>query len=161
MKAIDEIKQILSTVLDPEVPVLSVVDLGIIHRIAPLGDNYEVDVMPTYSGCPALDEIELNIKSALEDNGFPFVKINRIIDPPWSSDLMTEQGRQKLKDYGIAPPVSHSADKAALYGEERLIPCPQCDSTNTKLVSSFGSTACKALFQCQDCKEPFDYFKCH
>jgi ring-1,2-phenylacetyl-CoA epoxidase subunit PaaD len=159
---IDKVREVLATVLDPEVPVLNVLELGIIQDFT-FDDNGQlaVAVMPTYSGCPAMDEIELNIRVALEDAGFMFAKVERILYPPWSSSMMTEEGKAKLMAYGISPPLEDEANKAALYGEARVVPCPQCQSKNTQLVSVFGSTACKSLFKCMDCGEPFDYFKCH
>ncbi len=156
-----EIWQILETVADPEVPVLSILDLGIVRKIniadnPPLGDvGIEVIITPTYTGCPAMDMIAMNIKLALIENGFTNVKVTSVLSPAWTTDWMTNEGKQKLKKYGIAAP-NKKFDIAA-----DGVECPQCNSTNTKLISEFGSTACKALYQCQDCKEPFDYFKCH
>lgn len=150
-----KIWQILETVCDPEVPVLSVLDLGIVRGIkidnSPSGNgSIEITITPTYTGCPAMDMIAMNIRLGLIENGFSKIKITSVLSPAWTTDWMTEAGKQKLKEYGIAPP-----NKSA------IINCPQCNSSNTKIISEFGSTACKALYQCQDCKEPFDYFKCH
>ena len=150
-----QIWQILETVCDPEVPVLSVLDLGIVRGIkidnSPSGNgSIEITITPTYTGCPAMDMIAMNIRLGLIENGFSKIKITSVLSPAWTTDWMTEAGKQKLKEYGIAPP-----NKSA------IINCPQCNSSNTKIISEFGSTACKALYQCQDCKEPFDYFKCH
>jgi ring-1,2-phenylacetyl-CoA epoxidase subunit PaaD len=153
---------ILATVTDPEVPVLTIVDLGILRDviISPLlegsGEVVEVIITPTYTGCPAMDMISMNIRLALIENGCTKIKITSVLSPAWTTDWMSETGKQKLKEYGIAPPWS-----SASTNQEPIIQCPQCNSTNTKLISQFGSTACKALYQCQDCKEPFDYFKCH
>lgn len=149
---------ILETVMDPEVPVLSVVDLGVIRAIAKDGQQITVTITPTYTGCPAMDMIAMQIRMALMAAGYePIIKT--ILSPAWTTDWMTEKGKQQLKAYGIAPPVGKSIDAA--YLEELVVPCPQCQSTHTVLISQFGSTACKALFKCEECKEPFDYFKCH
>lgn len=150
---------ILETVTDPEIPVLSVIDLGIISDIIIDDGKIEVIITPTYSGCPAMDVISMNIRMALISEGFNTIKISQQLSPAWTTDWMTESGKEKLKSYGIAPPVAKSFDKNFL--EELVIECPLCHSTNTSLISQFGSTACKALYKCNDCREPFDYFKCH
>lgn len=162
----EKIWQILEQVTDPEIPVLSIVDLGIVREVtlspSPLvekGQVVEVIITPTYSGCPAMDMIAINIKMELLQNGFTDVKITQQLSPAWTTDWMTEKGKEKLKEYGIAPPVGKVMDQQFL--EQLKVECPQCHSKNTKLLSEFGSTSCKALYQCQDCKEPFDYFKCH
>ncbi len=160
----DAVWAILKTINDPEIPVLSIVDLGIIRDIEMLQDENgnqiaKVTITPTYSGCPAMDVISIQIKMALLANGFNQSIIQQVLSPAWTTDWITENGKQQLKAYGIAPPVGKSFDNA--YLEDLQIECPQCNSTNTSLVSAFGSTACKALFKCLDCKEPFDYFKCH
>ncbi len=152
--------EILSTVPDPEVPVLTILDLGIVRDViinSTSGDwGIEIIITPTYTGCPAMDMISMNIRLVMAENGFKNVKITSILSPAWTTDWMSEEGKQKLKMYGIAPPKGTAISIA-----EDGVECPQCSSTNTKLLSEFGSTACKALYQCQDCKEPFDYFKCH
>jgi ring-1,2-phenylacetyl-CoA epoxidase subunit PaaD len=151
--------KILHSVNDPEIPVLSVIDLGIIRKIK-LGDEIvEVTVTPTYSGCPAMDFIGMNIRKVLVENGFNKIKITHKLSPAWTTDWMTEEAKEKLKSYGIAPPASKSFDKN--YLQNLSVQCPHCNSMNTKLISQFGSTACKAIYQCNDCREPFDYFKCH
>lgn len=158
----EKIWQLLSTVADPEVPVLNILDLGIVRDViiySPLeglGEVVEVIITPTYTGCPAMDMISIDIKLKLLENGFKNFKITSVLSPAWTTDWMSEEGKRKLKEYGIAPPQSRADDTT-----DPIIECPQCNSTNTKLISQFGSTACKALYQCQDCKEPFDYFKCH
>lgn len=154
------IRQVLSQVLDPEVPVLSVVDLGIVRKVHLLEGIWQVDICPTYSGCPALDVIATDIKFALDQAGIENSKVNYVLDLPWTTDWITESGRRKLKEYGIAPPVG-SPNKSSISPDDRIIPCPQCDSENTEMISAFGSTACKSLFRCKNCLEPFDYFKCH
>lgn len=153
-----KIWELLAEVTDPEVPVLTILDLGIVRDIKISGDEIEVIITPTYTGCPAMDMIAMNIRLALMANGFSNIKITSVLAPAWTTDWMSEEGKQKLKEYGIAPPVSRS-DRPGL--TDNSIECPQCHSTNTRLISEFGSTACKALYQCNDCKEPFDHFKCH
>jgi ring-1,2-phenylacetyl-CoA epoxidase subunit PaaD len=154
------ILEILQQVPDPEIPVLTIQDLGIIRDVKIQGEQIEVIITPTYSGCPAMDMIEVNIKAALQQEGYNQIKVTTVLSPPWTTDWLSESGKQKLKAYGIAPPIG-SVSKAALLGEEANIECPQCGSTNTRMISQFGSTPCKSLFKCLDCLEPFDYFKCH
>jgi len=156
--ATNAIWKILETVKDPEVPVLSVVDLGVIRAVALEEQQVTVTITPTYTGCPAMDMISMHIKMALNAAGYQ-TTIQTILSPAWTTDWITENGKQQLKAYGIAPPVGKSFDQA--YLEDIIVPCPQCNSTHTVLVSQFGSTACKALYKCEECKEPFDYFKCH
>ncbi len=149
-----EIFEILETVSDPEVPVLSIIDLGIVRDILIDEQNkIKIIITPTYTACPAMDVIKVNIKMALFENGFNNIEIKNVLSPAWTTDWISEKGRQKLKDYGIAPPAESSNLKS--------MQCPQCNSFNIELISYFGSTACKALYKCNDCKEPFDYFKCH
>lgn len=155
----ETIRDMMKEIYDPEIPVLSVVDLGIVRTININNDEIEIFITPTYSGCPAMDVISLNIRMALLQNGFKKIKITQQLSPAWTTDWMTEEGKQKLKAYGIAPPEGKSFDKK--YLEDLKVECPLCNSSNTKLLSQFGSTGCKALYQCKDCLEPFDYFKCH
>ncbi|MEO6683458.1 MAG: 1,2-phenylacetyl-CoA epoxidase subunit PaaD [Ginsengibacter sp.] len=155
----ERIWKILEEVYDPEIPVLSVIDLGIVRSVNTNNDQIEINITPTYSGCPAMDVISMNIRMALIQNGFNDVIIRQQLSPAWTTDWMTEIGKQKLTSYGIAPPVSKTFDKE--YFENLVVPCPLCRSKNTRMISEFGSTSCKALFQCNDCLEPFDYFKCH
>ncbi len=155
MDTTHEIWNILQSVSDPEIPVLTILDLGIVRDVQQKEDVIEVVITPTYNGCPAMDMISMNIKLALAEHGYTKVHITSILAPAWTTDWMTEEGKQKLKQYGIAAP-----NKKFTIPEDG-VECPQCNSTNTKLISAFGSTACKALYQCNDCKEPFDYFKCH
>jgi len=154
-----KIIEILKTVSDPEIPVLSIVDMGVVRTAKMNNDVVEVQITPTYSGCPAMDVIGDDIISAFNQNGFK-AKVELVLSPAWTTDWITAEGRKALEKYGIASPLSADADKEALLGNKKLVKCPQCGSLNTKLVSQFGSTACKALFQCDDCLEPFDYFKC-
>lgn len=160
MKTEDPIWAVLESVTDPEIPVLSVTDMGIIREVH-AGEEVEVVITPTYSGCPAMNTIEVNIKAALQDAGYERVRVRTVLSPAWTTDWLTEAGRRKLKEYGIAPPQDAVADKNALFVTPRVVPCPLCDSDNTELLSQFGSTACKSLYRCKDCLEPFDYFKCH
>jgi len=148
----DEIEQILSTVHDPEIPVISISDMGIIRDIIVDQAAVEVIITPTYSGCPAMLEIEKNIHNTLKEEGIQNFKITTVLSPAWTTEWMTEDGKMKLKEYGIAPPNPTNPDE---------IECPNCGSKNTSLISQFGSTACKSLYKCDDCLEPFDYFKCH
>ncbi len=156
--ATNAIWKILETVKDPEVPVLSVVDLGVIRAVALEEQQVTVTITPTYTGCPAMDMISMHIKMALNAAGYQ-TTIQTVLSPAWTTDWITENGKQQLKAYGIAPPVGKSFDQT--YLADLIVPCPQCNSTHTVLVSQFGSTACKALYKCEECKEPFDYFKCH
>lgn len=159
---IERANRLLNAVCDPEIPVLTVADLGIVRDVKISDDGtLEVVITPTYSGCPAMNMIEVNIKSALQEGGFERVKVTTVLSPAWTTDWLSEEGRRKLRAFGIAPPAGPSADKKALLGERRALECPHCGSTNTEMISQFGSTACKALFRCLDCLEPFDYFKCH
>ncbi len=157
---VESVMAILATVPDPEVPVISVVDLGIIRKVEFEGGALTVSVTPTYSGCPAIEAININVLAALQEAGFTEVKVKSVIAPAWSTDDITAAGRAKLQEYGIAPP-NGSASKASLTGDDKPRACPQCASTDTQLLSQFGSTACKALYKCHACLEPFDYFKCH
>lgn len=160
--SVQAIWKLLETVMDPEVPVLSVVDLGIIRNVESANSKITVTVTPTYSGCPATEVINMSIRLALIENGYSNVEIKTVLSPAWTTEWMTQTGKEKLRAYGIAPPKPmQSVCTPALFQEEEAIQCPHCSSYHTRLVSRFGSTACKALYQCEDCKEPFDYFKCH
>ena len=145
--------EILRKVTDPEIPVISIIDLGIVREVKFEENNFiEVVITPTYSGCPAMLEIEKNIHNALMREGFEHFKIATVLSPAWTTDWMTEEGKERLKEYGIAPPNPTIPEDVS---------CPHCGSENTLLISQFGSTACKSLYKCNDCLEPFDYFKCH
>lgn len=154
-----EILDFLYEVSDPEIPVLSIMDMGIVRDVAVEGKQVKVDITPTYSGCPAMDVIGDDIKRALKKQGYE-TKVKLVLAPAWTTDWITDEGRRKLEEYGIAAPLEASADKKALMGEKKMVTCTNCGSKNTVMVSQFGSTACKALFKCEDCLEPFDYFKC-
>ena len=161
-KSKENIWSILETVTDPEVPVLSVTDLGIIRDVKTSGDEVEVTITPTYSGCPAMDVISMNIRLALLSHGYKNVRIKQVLSPAWTTDWMSEEGKRKLKEYGIAPPnPRQQVCNEQLFAPNEAVQCPHCNSYHTHRISEFGSTACKALYRCDDCKEPFDYFKCH
>ncbi len=157
----EKIWKILSSVADPEVPVLTVMDLGIVRSVQfdEINNRWQIVITPTYSGCPAMDMIAMNIRLALSEHEIKNFDIVQQLSPAWTTDWMSEIGKEKLLHYGIAPPVGKAIDEQ--YLEDLQLTCPQCKSTNTQLVSQFGSTSCKALFKCLDCLEPFDYFKCH
>lgn len=150
---------IFEEVYDPEIPVLSIMDMGIVRTAKLTGKTVQVHITPTYSGCPAMDVIADDIKAALKKAGYE-ATVTLVLSPAWTTDWITEKGREELEKYGIAAPLEAHADKEALLGNKKIVKCPQCASLNTKMLSQFGSTACKALFQCEDCLEPFDYFKC-
>ena len=163
----DQIWEWLSQVPDPEIPVISLTDLGIIRDVQWQGDTLEVTVTPTYSGCPATGIINLDIETALRSHGIEKLELKRQLAPAWTTDWITAEGREKLRAYGIAPPVDGTAADgvlagrvARLRGGNLTIQCPRCGSTHTEKVSQFGSTPCKASYRCTDCLEPFDYFKC-
>jgi ring-1,2-phenylacetyl-CoA epoxidase subunit PaaD len=147
-----------ASVVDPEIPALTIADLGVLRDVS-FGDHVEVTITPTYSGCPAMNMIALEIELALERAGFHHPKVRTVLSPAWTTDWMSEEGRRKLRAYGIAPP-QHSSSRRTLFGEQSVA-CPQCGSDQTELLSEFGSTSCKALWRCKSCREPFDYFKCH
>jgi len=155
----ERLHSLLTEVTDPEIPVLSIMDMGVVRDVEQDGKNVLVKITPTYSGCPAMDTIATDIKIKLDEAGYN-TTVKLVLSPAWTTDWITENGRKQLEDYGIAAPLGESADKRALFDGERIVKCTNCGSTNTKMVSQFGSTACKALFQCNDCLEPFDYFKC-
>ena len=155
-----DIWKILSEVVDPEIPVLTVMDMGIVRDVQQKENSIEVSITPTYSGCPAMDAIASDIKSALQKNGYESVTVKTVLSPAWTSDWLTEEAKEKLRKYGIAPPEHTTSDKNVLLGKSKTVKCPRCGSTHTEMISNFGSTACKALWKCLDCKEPFDYFKC-
>jgi len=156
----EKVWELLEDVFDPEIPVLSVVDLGVVRDIQVNEDEVQVTITPTYSGCPAMGVISTEIRLKLLGEGFPNVKIEMQLSPAWTSDWLSEEGMLKLEEYGIAPPVEPTGNVNQLFGKDIAVRCPLCKSEDTKLVSQFGSTSCKALYQCNTCLEPFDYFKC-
>jgi ring-1,2-phenylacetyl-CoA epoxidase subunit PaaD len=158
----------LAQVPDPEIPVISLTDLGIIRDVAWQDETLVVTVTPTYSGCPATSVINLDIEAALRAKGIEKLRLERQLSPPWTTDRITAEGREKLRAYGIAPPIDGTAADGRLAGRvarlagtsNLVIACPRCGSTKTEKISQFGSTPCKASYRCTDCLEPFDYFKC-
>jgi len=150
-----QLYELLSVVVDPEIPVLTLEDLGVLRDISVTGNEINVTITPTYAGCPALETMRDDIITTLKKAGYPQVTVKQSLSPAWSTDWMSDIGRQKLRAYGIAPPA-----RATCEMQTGTIECPQCGSGSIKLISEFGSTACKALYQCQECREPFDYFKC-
>lgn len=154
----EQVLEWLAKVPDPEIPVLSITDLGIVRDVD-CDAGVVVSLSPTYSGCPATEVIEASVIAALEDRGVADVAIKRVLSPPWTTDWISDAGLEKLKAYGIAPPEK-GGSKRALLGGKPHVACPRCESENTDLISEFGSTACKASYRCTDCLEPFEYFKC-
>lgn len=162
MATVADIWKYLEEVPDPEIPVISVIDLGVVRQIVLAEeDSVEVTITPTYSGCPAMNEISMGIRLKLMEKGFRNIHIAEQLSPAWSTDWLSESGRDKMQAYGIAPPEKQVLIDDGLFSEQDGISCPQCGSTHTRMVSQFGSTACKAMYQCNACMEPFDYFKCH
>ena len=158
---VEQIRSWLDQVPDPEIPVISLVDLGVIRDLAWEDDILVVTVTPTYSGCPATAVINLEIENALHARGIARVELRRRLSPAWTTAWISDAGRRKLRDYGIAPPVAGTAGCNLGGAAAPAVACPRCGSTATQLVSQFGSTPCKAAYRCRDCLEPFDYFKCH
>ena len=162
MRAREAYWEAVGRVLDPEVPVLSVIDLGIVRDIREEGDAVIVDVTPTYSGCPAMRVIEHDVREALEKAGVRTVVVNTVFQPAWTTDWISADARERLRAYGIAPPTGAAAVATELIPLQRraeTIACPRCDSRNTERRSEFGSTACKAIYYCLSCTEPFEYLK--
>jgi ring-1,2-phenylacetyl-CoA epoxidase subunit PaaD len=159
MVTTDDIWNFLEEVSDPEIPVLTIIDLGVVRSVQFDGTTCNVVITPTYSGCPAMQMIEDQIKEKLTEKGIPYTKVELTLSPAWTTDWISEDGRNKLREYGIAPP-ENEVDKSVLFAEPPTVPCPLCGSSDTRMVSQFGSTACKAQYQCNQCLEPFDYFKC-
>ena len=155
-----DIFSFLETIPDPEIPVINIVELGVIRTVKTGPNSVEIEITPTYSGCPAMKQMEDDIVSVLKAKGIEKVSLKTIYTPAWTTDWLSTEAREKLRKYGIAPPDGITSDKSVLMGKEKQIKCPRCHSQNTVLVSQFGSTACKALYKCKDCLEPFDYFKC-
>jgi len=149
---VENIYTILHEVKDPEIPVISIQDLGVLQHVGLKDDVVKVGIIPTYSGCPAMHTIKADIKTVLQKQGINEVEVNLLDEPIWTTDMITKTGKAAMQAYGIAPPLA---------ANEKLIHCPQCGSNKTSCISEFGSTACKALYRCDECLEPFDYFKCH
>jgi ring-1,2-phenylacetyl-CoA epoxidase subunit PaaD len=157
----EDIWDFLSEIPDPEIPVISIAELGVLRKVEIIDSKVIVSITPTYTGCPAMKTFEDDIASKLIENGISNYEILTVQSPAWTTDWITEEAREKLREFGIAPPMKGTADKGILFGSDsKSVQCPLCKSENTNLKSQFGSTACKALYQCEDCLEPFDYFKC-
>ena len=156
----EQVYEWLSTVTDPEVPALNILDLGIVRNVEIKDTEVKIAITPTYSGCPAMDVISIGIRMALMSRGISKVDIELQLSPAWTTDWMTEDGKRKLKAYGIAPPHRRAFQPLGLFEEDK-VSCPRCGSEETELVSQFGPTSCKALYKCLSCKEPFEHFKCH
>jgi len=154
--------ELLSGVCDPEIPVLTLQDLGVLRDVSIADGLVTVTITPTYAGCPAMDTMRRDIEDTLAAAGYKQVTVQTCLKPAWTTDWMSDSGREKLRAYGIAPPARLASPSTAPCGVEQAggIACPQCDSDQVEQISEFGSTACKALYRCQDCREPFDYFKC-
>ncbi|MEY4289094.1 MAG: phenylacetate-CoA oxygenase subunit PaaJ [Bacteroidota bacterium] len=155
----DTILAWLEEVCDPEIPVLSLSDLGVLRGVSYLNDEWVITITPTYSGCPAMKTMEDDVLAKLKEYGISNVRVELVLSPAWTTDWLSEEGRRKLKAFGIAPPEDE-VDKSVLFAAPTIVPCPKCGSRETKMVSQFGSTACKAHYQCLSCLEPYDYFKC-
>lgn len=154
-----EVYNLISDIPDPEIPVITIKDLGMLRKVDYTDENYVVTITPTYTACPAMKLIEDQIKERLHEHHIDNVKVNLTYTPAWTTDWLSEEAKQKMREYGIAPPTHSSCSK--IFAVEEHIQCPQCKSKNSSVISKFGSTACKALYKCNDCKEVFDYFKCH
>jgi ring-1,2-phenylacetyl-CoA epoxidase subunit PaaD len=158
---ISDVWRWLQAVPDPEIPVISIVDLGIVRGVEIANDAVVVSVTPTYSGCPATQVIAQDIRDAITARGIADVTVEQVLSPPWTTDWLTDAGREALREYGIAPPCGLAGAGGAPAGKPKLVPCPRCESTQTSEISRFGSTPCKAQYRCDACLEPFDYFKCY
>lgn len=156
----ETIRALLSEIPDPEIPVISIVELGVIRDIRVQDKNVEVVITPTYSGCPAMKQMEDDVRKKLLSHGFKYVTITTVYHPAWTTDWLSADAKDKLRNYGIAPPEESTTDKSFLTNAPKHISCPRCKSKDTVMVSQFGSTACKALYKCNSCLEAFDYFKC-
>jgi ring-1,2-phenylacetyl-CoA epoxidase subunit PaaD len=158
----DDVRAVLSGVTDPEIPVLTIEDLGVLRDVMVDGDHVVVTVTPTYSGCPAMDEIRADIRRALADHGWPDVEVRTVLSPAWTTDDLTDTGRRRLREFGIAPPAPQVDGPVLVpFGRRPALACPQCGSSDTEELARFGSTSCKALWRCRACREPFDHFKAH
>ena len=154
-----DIYRMLETIPDPEIPVISIIELGIVRDVKVSEGKVQIDITPTYSGCPAMMAIERDIKETLTANGISDVTVKLVYSPVWTTDWIPAAAKEKLRKYGIAPPAESTSDKSVLSLHPRAIACPRCGSLRTTMVSPFGSTACKALYRCLACREPFEHFK--
>jgi len=160
MLDLEDIKNHISSIPDPEIPVITIEELGVLRYIKYESEKLIITITPTYSGCPAMDRFQQDIKEVLAKLNISQYEIKTQYDPPWTTDWIGEKAKEKLRKYGIAPPMQKSTDKNILFGNVKEVPCPKCKSERTELVSQFSSTACKALYRCTSCLEPFEYFKC-
>jgi len=156
----ERIWNLLNEVPDPEIPNINVVEMGIVRDVQETNQQFIVSITPTYSGCPAMHAIEQDIKQKLADSGVTNFEVKTVLSPAWTTDWMTDEALRKLEEVGIAAPHRGSADKNLLMGKLREVKCPRCGSYDTHMLSQFGTTACKSLYKCNSCKDPFDYFKC-
>ena len=147
-------------VVDPEIPVLTIADLGVLRDVVVTEGGVEVAITPTYSGCPAMNMIALEVELALARAGIVGARVRTVLSPAWTTDWMSEAGRRKLREYGVAPPPPPGSGRGGLFGQAE-VSCPVCGSADTERLAEFGSTSCKSLWRCRACREPFDYFKCH
>ncbi|EMH4162251.1 phenylacetate-CoA oxygenase subunit PaaJ [Pluralibacter gergoviae] len=154
---VHQIWGLLAQISDPEIPVLTITDLGMVRSVAPQGEGWVIGFTPTYSGCPATEHLLGEIRRVMDEHGFRPLHIVLQLDPAWTTDWMTPEARARLREYGISPPQAHACSAS---GVPQRVVCPRCGSTHTTMISEFGSTACKALYRCDSCREPFDYFKC-
>ena len=152
---------IAATVVDPEIPVLTIEDLGVLRSVEEDGDRVRVDLTPTYSGCPAIDAMRDDVRAALHGAGYHDVEVRMVLAPAWTTDWMSEDGKRKLREYGIAAPNGTAPAHGRRVTLSMAVKCPRCDSLDTRELARFGSTSCKALYECRSCLEPFDFFKVH
>ena len=160
MPTLEDIKKVISEIPDPEIPVISIKELGVLRNIFYEENSLKVVITPTYSGCPAMDRFQKDITEKLELLEVKNYEIKMQFDPAWTTDWITDLAKEKLRNYGIAPPAHKTKDKNVLLGKKQRIECPRCKTKETELVSQFSSTACKAMYRCTSCLEPFEYFKC-
>mgnify|MGYP000885494374 CR=1 FL=1 len=157
----EQVWEFLSEIPDPEIPVITITELGVVRSVEISENIAVITITPTYTGCPAMKLFEDEIVSTLKQKGFDSVEIKLVYSPAWTTNWMSDEAKEKLREYGIAPPIDGTEDKGVLFSSDtKVVPCPRCKSKKTTLKSQFGSTACKALYQCNDCLEPFDHFKC-
>jgi len=160
MASLEDIKKLISEIPDPEIPVISINELGVLRDVFYQEETLKVVITPTYSGCPAMDRFQKDIIEKLELLKVKSYEIKIQFEPAWTTDWLSEKAKAKLRDYGIAPPAHKTKDKKILMGDKQIVECPRCKTKETQLVSQFGSTACKAMYRCTSCLEPFEYFKC-
>jgi len=157
----DRVRTVLAEVTDPEIPVITIDDLGVLREVEVQGEHVVVTITPTYSGCPAMAEIEADVRGALADQGWDDVEVRTVLSPAWTTDWMTDRGRDKLRAYGIAPPERRPSGPVLVPLGRPQLSCPQCGSADTEELTRFASTSCKSLWRCRTCREPFDHFKAH